>query len=470
MATTSKKEAQFVDRYYKKQDDAKDKMKWNADYIPFAIGEKKRMQHHSYRPALKEIIHGAVLFTGQWMGYHCSLPQWIVNSAGVLNGCLFYKLFRQILVFPNVAIALHSTLYDNNLFHLYLKYMMTKFNMEREGKVFTLNIQNMEEQIAKYYKEKNCVVVVCEHRSFSVCVIRNGKRIIGNENLIKRFLAFDDGKPERKCFPDSESYYHYRDDYNLNFFIANAADFDFKESVKDKTKNLRSRSDSVQEKDAIEQTGGHEHAFFRIFNNAMDDIEENTNTAPIAVSESEEEEYGATYYHKLKTVDLGKINLLANDVFVGPDERTDIKVKQEKKASDYYEKISAPFAETMCYSADDLMSALNGVLDECAEQNVFGSNNEKKEEETDVMKVIMVGPLTKYYGNFVEESIKDLDELFGIKIEFIKEQVQNGPNMNIGGRSSALQHMVQSVVTAHELPNFKPIDQIKTEIFSQSLK
>merc|ERR1712154_552307 len=38
--------------------------------------------------------------------------------------------------------------------------------------------------------------------------------------------------------------------------------------------------------------------------------------------------------------------------------------------------------------------------------------------------------------------------------------------MNTGDRSSAMQHMIKSLVTAHELPNFKPIDQTKPGLFS----
>merc|ERR1739842_53678 len=97
----------------------------------------------------------------------------------------------------------------------------------------------------------------------------------------------------------------------------------------------------------------------------------------------------------------------------------------DKKTGDYYKGLDAPFAETMCYSAKDLVSALNDVLDECAEQNVFGYNayddDEKKKEDDkdkDVLKVIIVGPLAGYYGRFVDKGVnKDLD---GIKVELIK--------------------------------------------------
>merc|ERR1712039_324914 len=139
-----------------------------------------------------------------------------------------------------------------------------------------------------------------------------------------------------------------------------------------------------------------------------------------------------------------ELNSLINDVFVGPDERSDLNANQDKKTKEYYASLGAPFADTLCYSAEDLLSALNDVLDECTQQNVFGNNEDDDEKEDDnVSKVIIVGPLANYYGGFVDECIKDLG------IEFIKEQVQNGQDLRIGGRSSGLQHMLQSVVTTH---------------------
>jgi len=470
IGSTSKKAAEFTDKFYLGRNVENDESV-KPQYIPFATGEYKVMQHHSYRPRLKEIIFGPILFTK--IGYRRIRPKWVIDQDGILNGCLFYKLLKHILLFPNCVISVPSTMYDNTLFMLYLKYMMTKFNMEKKTEIFCVMFKNMEEEIAKYYQKKKCIVLLSEHRSFSISVIRDHQRIVDNKHLMKKFMAFDKNKyknrktTKAKYFPDSSGFYHYRDDYDLNFFIANVSDFDFIESVKDKTTTLRTRSDSDQKKDAV-PANQHEMQFWYSRKKEI----EASNTAPTAISDQDKKKNAKKnddFYYKLKkTKEEEKeshdiMKELVNDVFVGPNDRKDILENNDEKTIDFYEGIRAPFARKLCYSPNDLIVALKEVLNECNKCKVFENDDDDKKEEESV-SVIMVGPLANYYGDFVG---KYIDSCNDSKLEFIKEYVENKECSDIKGRSSALNHILQSIVTPDELSDFKSISEIKKEIFTQ---
>ena len=181
---------------------------------------------------------------------------------------------------------------DNKLFMLYLKYMMTRLNMEEHSKVFCLLIKNTEEEVARSYEAPDSEVVLCEHRSFTVSVIRNGQRI---RNLTKRFLATDADSEAtlfENCFPDADGFYHYRDDFDFNFFIANVSNFNFNARVEEASQRLLMRSESVQKRDVV-GTDDADINPFRSSNRAYqtkrrneEDVNE-SNTAPAAVPKSD---------------------------------------------------------------------------------------------------------------------------------------------------------------------------------------
>ena len=157
-----------------------------AQYIPFATGLYLETNMWSWKPYRKETLYGRIIFSGAHRySYGFRDPNWIIDQYGILDGLLFYKLLKQILYFPNCVVSLPSILYDNSLFILYLKYMMTRFE---DRKLFCLNLRNMETEVAQHYGMKDGVVVLNEHRCFSVVVIQNGQRVLKRE-MMRKYMA-----------------------------------------------------------------------------------------------------------------------------------------------------------------------------------------------------------------------------------------------------------------------------------------
>ena len=112
------------------------------------------------------------------------------------------------------------------------------------------------------------------------------------------------------------------------------------------------------------------------------------------------------------------------------------------------------------------------LLNECETKKVFSDDenkNECEEEEEkemdNVVPVIMVGPLANYYGDFVDVFCKIYNEdENGFKVKFVNEYVQNEGTVDVIDRSSALQQVLQSVVTPEAISNFESIADIKSEI------
>ena len=227
--------------------------KSHGQYIPFATSEYVETNNWSWKPHRKEILYVRIIYTGHGRGrWGFRSPKWVINENGIMDGLRFHKLLKQILYFPNAVLSLPSIMYDNKLFMLYLKYSLTKFNSEKYSKIFCLMIKNMEQEIAKYYKYNDCIIILNEHRSFSISVIKNGQRIVDNDKLSKKFLANTSTKTESdNCFPNN--YYHYRDDYDSNFYISNVSNFDFVSSFNDnKTYKLsQTATDETMQKEAL---------------------------------------------------------------------------------------------------------------------------------------------------------------------------------------------------------------------------
>merc|ERR1711971_263671 len=220
-------------------------------------------------------------------------------------------------------------------------------------------IANTEEEIARFYDEPDSLVVLCEHRSFTVSVIRKGQRV---RELTKRFLATDGDSAAAKCFPAADGFHHYRDDFDYNFFIANVSNFNFHAHVDDPSKRLLTRSKDVQTQDAVsgDDMSKRSNGFNRAHQNARNHKRglEDTNTAPTAVPKSESDSdreaksqsEGGFYYkakHALQTEDISA-------------------------AIEFHERYGAPFwaksqmtSPTRCFSHNDLVSAVNETLAEC---------------------------------------------------------------------------------------------------------
>eukprot|EP01083_Nonionella_stella_P034919 95465_1 len=517
-----------------------------GQYIPFATAEYKESNMWSWKPYRKEILYGRIIFTGSSARYGFRSPSWVINEYGILNGLLFHKLLKQILYFPNVVLSLPSIMYDNALFILYVKYMLTKFESQKYSKVFCVMIKNMEQEIAKYYRQQNCIIIVNEHRSFSISVIKNGQRITDNDKLMKKYIAiatetqkedtsnddyaarfrFEPSKPnlqrkyrkqyEKECFPNG--YFHYRDDYDSSYYIANVSNFDFVGSVNDKTRSLT--QNATEDEQRVEATPQLEP--YRWSRDPFNHINpSSTAPQPVANASTSGDTRTVNYYQigakdeDLKCKLLNRLNSnpkykdkdhmhdhleerqclnlqesLVNDIFVGPNRGSDIpqnedfkyltnrwdqSVLPQTKARDvqYYCEVGAPLANTLCYSAFDLVFAFQDLLKECVDCEVFESKEEKEDnaEESLGIPVIVVGPLTNFYGDFVHEFCELWnEEEKGFGVQFMKEYVQNEGTRNINDRSSALQHILQSVVTPKQISNFKSISQIKNEIIKNQMK
>merc|ERR1711971_8199 len=216
-------------------------------------------------------------------------------------------------------------------------------------------IANTEEEIARFYDEPDSLVVLCEHRSFTVSVIRKGQRV---RELTKRFLATDGDSAAAKCFPAADGFHHYRDDFDYNFFIANVSNFNFHAHVDDPSKRLLTRSKDVQTQDAVSGDDMSIRKRTHGFNRYNVDELEDTNTAPTAVPKSESDsdkeaksQSGDGFYYKAKHA------LQTEDI---------------SAAIEFHERFGAPFgaksqmtSPTRCFSHNDLVSAVNETLAEC---------------------------------------------------------------------------------------------------------
>lgn len=377
----------------------------------------------------------------------------------------------------------------------------------------------MEEEIAKYHKYKNCIVVLAEHRTFSFSVIKNGERI-KDTKLKREFIANKDseGADERRaaCFPNKKGYFHYRDDYDDSFYIANVSNFDFISSIDSDKANVfklgESTSEIQQKEKAMPQLGVYlwRNRNFKYVNKSTiapqpilkEEMTENKEeTEPFryyeigqksaALLEKMKKKLKKKQFALLEGVNLSgdALDHAVNDMFVGPNNGRDIAqnddfehlinrwnrgdnpdvhyLKVERKAHFYAER-KAPFNDRLCYSAFDVILALNEILSECNDQNVFDENEE--DEKEDDIAVILVGSMAQIYGHYVSKFVDVYNadaESKGFGVKYVNEYVKNEGTTNIEDRSSALQQLIQSVVTPEAVSNFKSIADIKNEIIIQ---
>merc|ERR1712087_162557 len=84
--------------------------------------------------------------------------------------------------------------------------------------------------------------------------------------------------------------------------------------------------------------------------------------------------------------------------------------------------------------------------------------------------LVLVGPLASFYGDTMSTfcELCNEEERFGaMRLAFAEEYVKNEGSRRCEDRSSALQNVVQSVLTPQEISNFKSIEQIRKEILRQ---
>ena len=229
-----------------------------AQYIPFAVGLYLESNMWSWKPYRKETLYGRIIFTGRQNHYGFRDPEWVVGADGIVDGLLFHKLLKQILYFPNCVVSLPSLLLDNALFVLYLKYMMTRFDA---AKLFCLSVRSVEEEVAKHHGFRDCIVVLNEHRSFSVCVIAHGQRLKQRE-MMRKFLGTKTVMNEEdqvmipNLFP--RGFFHYRDDFDDSFYVTNVSNFDLVGSVRDEasiSKLAATASEQDQKAEALPPIG-----------------------------------------------------------------------------------------------------------------------------------------------------------------------------------------------------------------------
>merc|ERR1712228_1081268 len=351
--------------------------------------------------------------------------------------------------------------------------------------------------IAKYYKYKNCIIILSEHRTFSVSVIKNGQRV-KDIKLKKEFIANKNSclqKQRAECFPNKNGYFHYRDDYDDSFYISNVSNLE------------ESASEMQQKEQAMPDIGQYSYWDLKLVNDST--------IAPQPILNEEEIENKAEDYkyyeigqknkkladkmkqrlnkkrfELLNTVCLSfdALDDYVNDMFVGPNKGKDIPQNDDfahlitrynrgnnpdvhylkvERNSQFYTERKAPFNDSLCYSAFDVILALNEILNECNDQNVFEKKEENDDDEKDEIAVILVGSMANFYGDFVSEFV-DLyngdEEFKGFKVKYVTEYVENEGTTNIEDRSSALQQLIQSAVKPDEVANFKSISDIKNEI------
>merc|ERR1719474_707175 len=506
-----------------------------AQYIPLAVSQYVETNMWSWKPYRKETLYGKAIFAAIGSG-----PQWIVGRDATLCGLSFHKLLKQILYFPNAVLSLPSVLDDNALFILYLKYMMTRFDAE---KLFCLNLRNTEEEVARHRALKHAVVVLAEHRMFSVAVIENGKRLRRKE-LMRKFVASasmnkktddgdgdGDGDDEQKeddlnLFP--RGFFHFRDDYDDEFYVTNISNFDLIGSVDTESsicKLAATASDQDQQKEA--QPPIDRMARYGGWGRSLKLVNEST-TAPLPVVVDQDDEkvdvdkalpyyvdletlgddellermkkrLSAADYAAMTTVDCGSEVMagLVNDIFVGPNEGKDIPQNDdfqdlldrryrnrsgpESRGHEYYQRVGAPLCDSLCFSPWHLVSALDEVLRECHRIKLFdgvvaddgGDTEDDDEEKMNAVPIVVVGPLTNHYGRFVAEFVEccnDEERFKGMRTKMEAEYVRNDGSRKVEDRSSAIQHLVSSVLTPQIMREFRNMADVKRDIMEPFAK
>eukprot|EP01084_Bolivina_argentea_P159147 277208_1 len=224
-----------------------------CEYIPFATSRYRRRNSWGCEDTAKETFYGKVIFKGKLGNTDIdgfSSPQWIIDKYNILNGINLYKILKEILCIPNIVISLPVLMYTNQLFIQFLKYTLTKFveNDANFTKIFCLCLKSMEEEVAKYYKKEKCIVIINEHRSFSVSVVRDYK-LINDDKLMKKYIA-ETSNNKLLTFPNDFMDYKF-----LTYHVMNLSNFKFTNNeLKNQTNNeLKNELESCFTNNAYEE-------------------------------------------------------------------------------------------------------------------------------------------------------------------------------------------------------------------------